>query len=142
MKKLCLIFAQNGSNRSTTAITVGAAGGRAASSTPPREAEQEQGSPDIASGATDDLSLGESAASAVAAVEVKEQPEREASPFSQCSSDGSCDLTVKPISKIRKTDKSIGKYHWEKVKIVFHVRKFKSVHTKRLVYTDRHSRRR
>ena len=115
-----MIFQQNGS--SATAVTVGAAdgptfqanppddsrAGRAASSTPPGEAEQ--GSPDLASGSTDDLSLGETAASAVAAVEVKEQPEREASPFSQCSSDGSCDLTVKPISKIRKTDKSIGKY--------------------------------
>ena len=117
-----LIFWQNGS--SPAAIAVGAADGptcqanppngsrtgRAASSTPPGEGEQEQGSPDLASGSTDDLSLGETAASAVAAVEVKEQPEREASPFSQCSSDGSCDLTVKPISKIRKTDKSIGKY--------------------------------
>ncbi len=53
------------------------------------------------------------------------QPEREASPLSQCSSDGSGDSTVKPITKIRKTDKSIGKFE-----IFFHsarvVRRFQS----------------
>ncbi len=40
----------------------------------------------------------------------QQQPEREASPLSQCSSDGSGDSTVKPITKIRKTDKSIGEF--------------------------------
>ncbi len=59
---------------------------------------------DAAAAAADDLLLGETAASSCA--DEKDQPERDVSPFSQCSSDSSGDL--KPISKIRKTDKSIG----------------------------------
>lgn len=106
-----LLFRQNGvANGSTCPVnpppSPESTDSRTTSSTAPEEADIEA-NPDVATGSTDDLSLGESAAFAIG--DVKEQPEREASPFSQYSSDGSCDLPVKPISKIRKTDKSIGK---------------------------------